>query len=316
MIKQLCSKGIYDHVEGGIARYTVDENWTIPHFEKMLYDNTQFILLLSKYCKLKSDYYFKEKLEQTIEFLNKNFLNKEGLFGSAYDADSEGEEGKYYTYFYNEIKDIENIERYFEIKPEGNWKSRIILVEKEKPTKEILDKLLQIRRQRKKPFFDDKTQLDLNCLMISALIAANEILPKNGYLKLAEEFFLKIEKKYIKNKIHHTYSKEIVFIEDYAFLINAIIDLSDVTMNLKYKQIARKLTQEAIVKFFLEEKKIFQKNPKSNNDVFFEPIDIGDNTIPNGNAIMLINLVRLGMMNEAKKLSEGLNGYLTFIKTI
>ncbi len=314
MIKQLCSKGIYDHVEGGIARYTVDENWTIPHFEKMLYDNTQFILLLSKYCKLKSDYYFKEKLEQTIEFLNKNFLNKEGLFGSAYDADSEGEEGKYYTYFYNEIKDIENIERYFEIKPEGNWKSRIILVEKERPTKEILDKLLQIRRQRKKPFFDDKTQLDLNCLMISALIAANEILPKNGYLKLAEEFFLKIEKKYIKNKIHHTYSKEIVFIEDYAFLINAIIDLSDVTMNLKYKQIARKLTQEAIVKFFLEEKKIFQKNPKSNNDVFFEPIDIGDNTIPNGNAIMLINLVRLGMMNEAKKLSEGLNGYLNIYK--
>ena len=314
MIKQLCSKGIYDHVEGGIARYTVDENWIIPHFEKMLYDNTQFILLLSKYCKLKSDNYFKDKLEQTIEFLKKNFINKEGLLGSAYDADSDGEEGKYYTYYYNEVKDIKNIEIYFEIKPEGNWKNRIILVEKERPTKEILHKLLQIRQQRKKPFFDDKTQLDLNCLMISALIAANEILPGNEYLKLAEDIFLKIEKKYIKNKIHHTYSKEIVFIEDYAFLINAIIDLSDVTMNLKYKQIARKLTQEAILKFFLEEKNIFQKNPKDNNDVFFEPIDIGDNTIPNGNAIMLINLVRLGMMNEARKLSKGLNGYLNIYK--
>ena len=315
IIKQLCSKGIYDHVEGGIARYTVDDDWVIPHFEKMLYDNTQFILLLSKYCKINSDNYFKYKLEQTIEFLKKNFLNKEGFMGSAYDADSDGEEGKYYTYSYNEIKDIENIGQYFEIKPEGNWENKIILVEKEKPNEDILKILLQIRMQRKKPFFDDKTQLDLNCLMLSALIAANEILPRNGYLKLAEDFFSKIEKKYIKNKIHHSYSNEIVFIEDYAFLINATNDLSDKTMNFKYKDLARKLSQEAIAKFFLEDKNIFQKNQKNNNDTFFKPIDIGDNTIPNGNAIMLINLVRLGMMDEAKKLSDSLNGYLNIYKT-
>ena len=106
ILKQLCSKGIYDHVEGGISRYTVDEDWIIPHFEKMLYDNTQFILLLSKYCKINPDSYFKGKLEQTIEFLKKNFLNKEGFLGSAFDADSDGEEGKYYVYSYNEIKDI------------------------------------------------------------------------------------------------------------------------------------------------------------------------------------------------------------------
>ena len=81
IIKQLCSKGIYDHVEGGIARYTVDENWIVPHFEKMLYDNTQFILLLSKYCKIKPDTYLKEKLEKTTEFLKNNFLNKEGFLG-------------------------------------------------------------------------------------------------------------------------------------------------------------------------------------------------------------------------------------------
>ena len=86
--------------------------------------------------------------------------------------------------------------------------------------------------------------------MISALIAANEILPNKGYLKLAEEFFLKIEKKYIKNKIHHSYSKDIVFIEDYAFLINAINDLADKTLNFKYKDLAKKLSQEAIKKFF------------------------------------------------------------------
>ncbi len=315
ILKQLCSKGIYDHVEGGIARYTVDEDWIIPHFEKMLYDNAQFLLLLSKYCIINPDNYFKEKLEQTIEFLKKNFLNKEGFFGSAYDADSEGEEGKYYVYSYSEIKDIENIEKYFEIKPEGNWENKIILVEKEKPTQEILKRLLLIRTKRKKPFFDDKTQLDLNCLMISALIASNKILPNSGYLKLAEDFFLKIEKKYIESKIYHSYSKDIVFIEDYAFLINAINDLSDVTMNFKYKNLARKLSQETITKFFLESKNIFQKNPKNNEDTFFKPIDIGDNTIPNGNAIMLINLVKLGMMEEAQKLSESLNGYLNIYKS-
>ena len=314
IINQLCSKGIYDHVEGGIARYTIDEDWIIPHFEKMLYDNAQFILLLSKYCKIKSDNYLKDKLEQTIEFLKKNFINSEGFLGSAFDADSEGEEGKYYTYSYNEIKDLENIGKYFEIKPEGNWENKIILVQKEKPTVEILKKLFQIRSLRKKPFFDDKTQLDLNCLMISALIAANEILPKRGYLELAEEFFSKIEKKYIENEIHHSYSKDIVFIEDYAYLIYAINDLADVTMNFKYKDLAKKLSKEAIAKFFLEEKNIFQKNPKYNKDIFFKPIDIGDNTIPNGNAIMLINFVKLGMMDEAKKLSDSLNGYLNIYK--
>ena len=150
--------------------------------------------------------------------------------------------------------------------------------------------------------------------MISALITTHEILPKKGYLKLAEELFLKIEEKYIKNKIYHSYSKDIVFIEDYAFLINAINDLSDITMNFRYKDLARKLTQEAIVKFFLDDKQIFQKNPKNSNDTFFKPIDIGDNTIPNGNAIMLINLVRLGMMDDAKKLSNSLNGYLNIYK--
>ena len=314
IIRQICSKGIYDHVEGGIARYTVDEDWIIPHFEKMLYDNVQFILLLSKFCKIKSETYFKDKLEQTVDFLKKNFLNNEGLMGSAYDADSEGEEGKYYVYSYHEIKGIKNIDKYFEIKPEGNWENKIILVEKEKATKEIIDKLLQIRLKRKKPSFDDKTQLDLNSLMISALIAANDILPRKGYLKLAEEFFTKIEKKYIENIIHHSYSRNIVFIEDYAFLINAINDLSDVTMNFKYKSLAKKLSLEAIDKFFLADKNIFQKNPKENNDSFFNPIEISDNTTPNGNAIMLINFIRLGMMNEAKKLSESLNGYLNVYK--
>ena len=85
-------------------------------------------------------------------------------------------------------------------------------------------------------------------------------------------------------------------------------------MNYKYRDLAKKLTLECLSKFFIEKKDIFQKSPKSNNHVFFKPVDIGDNTIPNGNAIMLINLIRLGMMDEAKKLSNSLNGYLNIYK--
>ena len=314
IVNQITSKGIYDHVEGGIARYTVDENWIVPHFEKMLYDNTQFILLLSKCCKIINEDYFKKKLEQTIEFLKKEFINKDNLLGSAFDADSEGEEGKYYVYEYAEIKDIENISNYFELDPKGNWENKTILVEKKIPPKEIIDKLLMIRSKKKKPFFDSKTQLDLNCLWISALISAHDVLPKNSYLKLAEDFHSRVEDKYINNNIQHSYSKEIVFLEDYAFLINALNDLSDKTMNFKYKDQAKKLCREVISKFYVKEKHIFQKNKMTNNDIFFEPIDIGDNTIPNGNAVMLINLIRLGMMEEAKKLADSLNGYLNIYK--
>ena len=314
IIKQLCSKGIYDHVEGGISRYAVDENWVIPHFEKMLYDNTQFILLLSKYCKINKDEYFIEKLDQTIQFIKKEFLNNNNLLGSAYDADSDGEEGKYYIYSYDEIKNIKEISDYFEIDVKGNWENKIILVEKKKPPKEVVEKLLEIRSKKKKPFFDDKTQLDLNCLWLSGLISAHEILPNKGYLKLAETFFTKIEDKYLKKNIQHSYNKEIVFLEDYAFLINALNDLSDKTMNFKYKDLAKKMCTETINKFYLREKDIFQKNQKDKNDIFFRPIDIGDNTIPNGNAIMLINLIRLGFTVETQKLANSLNGYLNIYK--
>ena len=314
IIKQLCSKGIYDHVEGGISRYAVDENWVIPHFEKMLYDNTQFILLLSKYCKINKDEYFIEKLDQTIQFIKKEFLNNSNLLGSAYDADSDGEEGKYYIYSYDEIKNIKEISDYFEIDVKGNWENKIILVEKKKPPKEVVEKLLEIRSKKKKPFFDDKTQLDLNCLWLSGLISAHEILPNKGYLKLAETFFTKIEDKYLKKNIQHSYNKEIVFLEDYAFLINALNDLSDKTMNFKYKDLAKKMCTETINKFYLREKDIFQKNQKDKNDIFFRPIDIGDNTIPNGNAIMLINLIRLGFTEETQKLANSLNGYLNIYK--
>jgi len=315
ILKKICSKGIYDHVEGGISRYTVDESWLIPHFEKMLYDNIQFILLLTKFLKINSNKYFLKKVKQTTNFIIQNFLTKDtNLLGTAFDADSDGVEGKYYVYNFNELKNIKDIEKFFDIKSEGNWEGKIILDELNEPNEEVIKQLLEIRKKRKKPFFDKKNQLDLNCLWVSSLVSLNSILPDKGYLENAENFYEKIEKKFCVKNVFHSFTENISFIEDYAYLIQCLLDLFEATMNPKYRLLAKKYCDEAIVKFFDEDKKVFQKNEKDKNDIFINPIDIGDNTLSNGNSIMLINFSRLGYVDKAKELSISLNGYLNIYK--
>ena len=315
ILKKLCSKGIYDHVEGGISRYTIDENWLIPHFEKMLYDNVQFILLLAKFLKIKPNKYYLKKIKQTSNFVKSNFLSKKtNLLGSAFDADSEGVEGKYYVYNYNELKNIKDIEKFFDIRKEGNWEGKIILDELREPDEKIIEQLFKIREKRKKPFFDEKNQLDLNCLWVSTLISLNSIIQDVDYLKTAEHFYEKIENKFCVKNIFHSYSKDISFIEDYAYLIQCLLDLFDATMNPKYRLLAKKYCDEAMKKFYDEKIKVFQKNEKTKNDIFMTPIDIGDNILPNANSIMLINFSRLGMLVQAKELANSLNGYLNVYK--
>ena len=311
ILKKLCSQGIYDHVEGGISRYTVDEDWLVPHFEKMLYDNVQFISLLSSYLKIKKNIYFSNKLKETIHFIKSEFLNKKfNLLGSAYDADSEGEEGKYYTFKYNEISNIKDIEKFYEILPEGNWEKKIILRELKDPNSNIKQELLNIRKTKKKPFFDEKVQLDLNCMWISSLINTYYVNKDKYYLELAENFFNNLKTKFDENNLHHSYSKNHVFLEDYAYYTSMLLDLYDATMDLNYKNKSLKVYSSTLNKFYDKEKKIFQKNPLSNNDLFFNPIDIGDSTIPNGNSIMLFNMARLGKLSDAKILAQSLYGYL------
>jgi len=317
ILKQLCTQGIYDHVEGGISRYTVDENWLVPHFEKMLYDNAQFVSLLSKYVKIKKSDYYENKIVQTVNFINKNFLNsKKNLLGSAYDADSEGEEGKYYTFTYEEIKKIQNLDEYFDIKKEGNWEGKIILREIKVPPINIILKLKEIRKNKTKPFFDNKVQLDLNCLWVSALLSAHRILPKNNYLTIAESFFEELNKNFLTDDLFHTDSKTAVFIEDYAFAINMLLDLHEETLKLNYMIKAKKLCEEAIEMFFDKERGVFQKNKKIKNDLFYRPFDIGDHTISNGNSIMLLNFSRLGMKKEGQDLSNNLNRYVNHHKLL
>ena len=318
VLKQLCSQGIYDHVEGGISRYTVDEDWLVPHFEKMLYDNAQFVLLLSKYLKIKKVEYFEKKILQTIEFINQNFINLENnLLGSAYDADSDGEEGSYYVFSYEELKKIKNIEHYFEVKPNGNWENKIILKEIKTPPESITHELKKLRYKKNKPFFDNKIQLDLNCLWVSALISADKISLNNNFLKIAETYYKNLEKIFFnKEKLKHTILKSEVFLEDYAYSIAMLLDLYDQTLKPNYLFKAKELCKQTIKLFYVKEQSIFQKNIVADNDLFHEPIDISDGNIPNGNSIMLLNFSRLKMKEEAKELSDSLNGYLNIYQSL
>ena len=313
----IANSGVYDHVEGGFFRYSIDSSWNIPHFEKMLYDNVQFVLLISKFLKINKNDYFKRKIIQTIKFMNKSFLNSEhNLLGSAFDADSDGEEGKYYVFSYNELKDIKDIEQYFDIRPEGNWENKIILREIKTPPDSIIIKLKELRKKKNKPFFDKKVQLDLNCFWVSALLSAEKILPNNSYLQIAETFYNNLEKLFLsEEKLFHTNSKNSVFLEDYAYAIAMLLDLSDQTLKPNYLFKAKHLCKKTIELFYVKEKFIFQKNIITDNDIFHKPIDISDNNIINGNSIMLLNFSRLGMRNEAKELSNSLNGYLNIYKS-
>ena len=318
ILKQLCSQGIYDHAEGGISRYTVDENWLIPHFEKMLYDNAQFVLLLSKFLKVEKNEYFEKKLVQTVEFINKNFTNLENkLLGSAYDADSEGEEGKYYIFSYEELTAIKDINQYFDVEPEGNWESKIILKEIKTPPESVIFELKKLRKKKIKPFFDNKTQLDLNCLWISALISAEKVLPNNNFFKFAESFYENLEIFFFnKENLRHTTTKSEVFLEDYAYSIAMLLDLYDHSLKPNYLFKAKELCKKTVELFYIKEKSIFQKNVVATNDLFHKPIDISDGNIPNGNSIMLLNFTRLKMTNEATELSNSLNGYLNVYKSL
>ena len=153
LLSNVCSRGLYDHLLGGVARYSTDDLWIVPHFEKMLYDNILFVNLLGQFYLHEKNNYYKEKLIQTVEFVNNSFKNKDNLLGSAYDADSEGVEGKFYIWEEKEIKkilekDYDFFAKYFDISENGNWEGKNILIEKKlKPNEDDFLKLAEIKKK-------------------------------------------------------------------------------------------------------------------------------------------------------------------------
>ena len=301
LLTNISSKGIYDQLEGGIARYAVDEKWIIPHFEKMLYDNIQYINLLTKFYQKTKKEYFKKKLVQTIKFINKEFKNKENLYGSAFDADSEGIEGKYYVWSYQELKDLLKdhfalFKKKYEISNTGNFEGKNILVESKQELAEeennkifeIEKKLIQERQKRIKPFFDDKSQTDLNSFLLDALINASIVLEDEN-LKKDTLNTLKILNEKLSNRIYHCYdSSEIdVFLEDYVYYAMLLITLYEVDCDEFSLEKSKTIMKEIWEIFYNKDAQLLQKNRIKENDLFVSPIDLNDNNIPNGNSVYL-----------------------------
>jgi len=332
LLHNVCSRGLYDHLLGGIARYSTDERWIAPHFEKMLYDNILFVNLLGQFYLEEPDNYYKDKLIQTVEFINKAFKNKENLLGSAYDADSEGIEGKYYVWTDKELKtaleqDYDFFAKYYDISENGNWEGKNILIEKSiRPSKEddeklkiIKNKLLTIREKRPQPFFDDKIQIDLNAYWLSTLIFVAEVLDKENWRKLAQSNY-ELIMNLTSDEVFHCYKEKIgvkVFLEDYAYLSQLMINFYEITGEINFLNDAKKTTQKTWDLFYDKDSKILQKNPTKENDLFVSPIDISDHNIPNGNSIFLMNCKKLEAItgeskwqNIVKELTQSFHSFL------
>ena len=301
LLNNISSKGIYDHLAGGIARYTVDEKWIIPHFEKMLYDNIQYISLLTKFYQNTNSNYFKKKLIQTINFLNRDFINESGLYGSAYDADSEGVEGKFYIWSFEELKELskdsfELLKKKYSITFEGNFEGKNILVEnkneltlnEDEKLNLLENELLLVRNKRIKPLFDDKSQTDQNAFLIDVLFNASIILNDNKIKNIAISKFEILQEK-LKNKFYHCYqNNEVgVFLEDYVFYSKLLMTMYEIESDKNYLDKLIKIMNEVWEMFYDEKSKLLQKNQIKDNDLFVSPIDLNDNNIPNGNSIYL-----------------------------
>ncbi len=305
LLKNICSKGIYDQLGGGISRYTVDDKWVVPHFEKMLYDNILFVRLLNFYVENTKNKYFRSKLIQSINFIHKEFNNKENLLGSAYDADSEGIEGKYYIWKYQDIKNVlkekfELFNKKYEISEAGNFEGNNILVEKSgvvlndtelEAIKEIESKLLEERNKRVKPLFDHKTQTDLNSYWIYTVLHSSIVLENKAIFKVAMSYLNRIQ-NVLKDNLFHCYDKkreEIdVFLEDYVYFSLLLVSVYEITNDKKSLDQCCILLEKAWELFYNDENQVLQKNIKKSNDLFVQPIDLIDNNIQNGNSIFLL----------------------------
>ncbi len=199
-LDHICEGGIYDHLGGGFSRYSVDERWLVPHFEKMLYDNAQLLELLAIAYQRSGKALYRQRAHETVAWLRREMTTGEGAFSASLDADSEGEEGKFYVWSYDEvikhlgIEDGEFFARHYDVTPAGNFEGHNILNRlKPLPRSEadearlcaLREKLLAVRGKRVRPGLDDKVLADWNGLMIAALVNAGLVFDEPSWLETA-----------------------------------------------------------------------------------------------------------------------------------
>ena len=328
-LENIANSGIVDHLEGGFYRYTVDPEWKIPHFEKMLYDNAQLLSLYANAYKEFKTPLFKSTVYKTFDFLQKRMENIEGGYFSAIDADNEQGEGRYYIFNVDEIKkaagqDLSMILDYYQIeldKPIENsfyhlrktndfntfLKKYSItndqLVEKQQKWESQFEEL---KEKREFPLTDKKIITSWNAQMVSGLLNSFEAFGDKQFLNQAQRTFTFLRENLISGaELMHTFqankAKMEANLEDYAFMIRAALGLYQNTGNVDYLEQADELTENAIKNFETTKNPFFTytKNPV----MFSEIISVNDNVIPSANAIMAENLWTLGHLLEKKEYS-------------
>jgi|26BtaG_2_1085354.scaffolds.fasta_scaffold00004_25 hypothetical protein len=326
-LEKMAFGGLYDQVEGGFSRYSTDEKWHIPHFEKMLYDNAQLVSLYSNAYSATKNPLYKEVVIETLEFIKNNLTSEEGAFFSSLDADSVNEKGKleegaFYVFIKDELKsllgkDFEIFKEYYNINEYGIWENNQYVLIRNKSDDDIQDEfdlshdtfqqkkktwkhiLLAHRNKRPKPRLDDKTLTSWNALMLKGYVDAYKVFGDNAYLDIALKNANFLSKKLLKDDggLYHAYknNKSTVngFLEDYAFLIEAYIDLYQVTMDWQWLDLSMQLTNYAEENFFDKENKMFYFTSKQDPVVVTRNFEYRDNVIPASNSVMAKNLFLL-----------------------
>lgn len=325
--------GLFDTVQGGFSRYSVDERWHIPHFEKMLYDNAQLLSLYADGYKRTKNSLYKEVLIKTVDFIVDEWSNGEGGFYSAYDADSLNdsgklEEGAYYSWTLKELKklidetDFPVFQEVFTIYPSNLWENNTyVFIQKESLEKiaskhnlkleDLISKkstwekqLKQERDKRVKPRLDDKTLTSWNAMLIVGLLDTYTALGDDKYLELAKNIHLFISKRLIDHTLvlKHTYKNKQAtingFLEDYAFYASALIALYEQTLNTDYLKDAKKITDKTIDSFYDKDSGFFFFNDKKQDTLIHNNVETDDGVIPSANSQMANNLLKIGLIFE------------------
>ena len=306
--------GIYDHIRGGFFRYSTDKYWNVPHFEKMGYDNGLILELLSNLYSLTKKEKYKEVIDETFNWLFDEMYDESGGFYSSVDADSEGEEGKYYLWKYKELKsafskkEFEEIKEIFSIYSQTEFNDKILIKRNFNygnnlmSIKKIKKKLLSIRAERIKPNIDKKIILSWNSIILKGLIHAYQSLGEKKYLDLAIKNSNFIIKNFIKKRnVPRIYKNDInAFLDDYAHTISAFIKLYEVTLEYEFINLSRKLMEDSIRLFYNKKEMLFNFSGTKNEKLIANKIEVFDDVIPSSNSVMFYNLLYLGKFYNDK----------------
>ena len=309
-IEKICLGGIYDHVGGGFSRYSTDEKWLVPHFEKMLYDNAQLIELLIYSYQIFKEPTFKIRIFETIEWVLREMKIKNNGFASAIDADSDGVEGKYYVWEKKEIDEAlgnssEEFCKIYNITKAGNWENKNILnLNKKRNSKEnekdrkLLNILLERRKNRTFPNLDNKILTDSNGLMINAITKAGWVFNKKEWVKEAEDIYLFLHKNLIYNDdLYHSWKdskvKTFATLDDYANFMRCSITLYERTNKKKYLENALKFSEKILKEFKDIKNSGFFINSSKTKDIFTNLKSIYDSAVPSGISLVVESFAKL-----------------------